>query len=73
MQIYKAYVEKHPELRSAKFKDIEEKLAEDFRKYGEMMNENNISNVIKRVFSRFLDFVFEYRKRDLIRGIFDSI
>ena len=73
LQLYKAYVSKHPELKKAKFKEIEEHMAEDFRKYGEMMNENNISNVLKRWYNRFLDFLFQYRKRDLIRNIFDSI
>lgn len=73
LQLYKAYVAKHPELKDAKFKEIEEKLAEEFRKYGEMMNESNITNVLKRWYNRFLDFIFAYRKEDLIRQVFDSI
>lgn len=73
LQMYKAYVQKHPELKSAKFKDIEEAMAEDFRKYGEMMNEHNISNVLKRWLNNILDFLFSYRKRDLIRNVYESI
>ena len=73
LQLYRAYVAKHPELKSAKFKEIEERMAEDFRRYGEMMNERNISNVFKKWWNRFLDFLFAYRKRDLIRRVFDSI
>lgn len=73
LQLYRAYVAKHPELKNAKFREIEEKMAEDFRKYGEMMNERNITNVFKKWWNRFLDFLFAYRKRDLIRRVFDSI
>ena len=73
LQLYRAYVAKHPELKNAKFKEIEEAMAEDFRKYGEMMNERNISNVLKRWYNRFMDFLLSYRKRDLIRKVFDSI
>lgn len=73
LQLYRAYVAKHPELKYAKFKEVEERMAEDFRRYGEMMNERNISNVFKKWWNRFLDFLFAYRKRDLIRRVFDSI
>lgn len=73
LQIYRAYVKLHPELKDEKFKVIEEHLAEDFRKYGEMRNEKNITNVLKRWYNNLLDFLFSYRKEDLIRSIFDSI
>lgn len=72
--IYRAYCKKHPELKDKPYKEIEELLAEEYRKYAIMRNDNSIGNVIKRWFNNVYDFcTLNYRNRDLIRSIFNNI
>lgn len=72
--IYRAYCKKHPELKDKSYKEIEELLAEEYRKYAIMRNDNSISNVIKRWFNNVYDFcTLNYRNRELIRSIFNNI
>lgn len=72
--IYRAYCKKHPELKDKPYKEIEELLAEEYRKYAIMRNDNNIGNVIKRWFNNVYDFcTLNYRNRELIRSIFNNI
>ena len=72
--IYRAYCKKHPELKDKSYKEIEELLAEEYRKYAIMRNDNSISNVIKRWFNNVYDFcTLNYRNKELIRSIFNNI
>ena len=72
--IYRAYCKKHPELKDKPYKEIEELLAEEYRKYAIMRNDNSISNVIKRWFNNVYDFcTLNYRNKELIRSIFNNI
>lgn len=72
--IYRAYCKKHPELKDKSYKEIEELLAEEYRKYAIMRNDNSISNVIKRWFNNVYDFcTLNYRNKELIRIVFNNI
>lgn len=72
--IYRAYCKKHPELKDKSYKEIEELLAEEYRKYAIMQNDNSIGNVIKRWFNNVYDFcTLNYRNKELIRSIFNNI
>lgn len=72
--IYRAYCKKHPELKDKPYKEIEELLAEEYRKYAIMRNDNSIGNVIKRWFNNVYDFcTLNYRNKELIRSIFNNI
>lgn len=72
--IYRAYCKKHPELKDKPYKEIEELLAEEYRKCAIMRNDNSISNVIKRWFNNVYDFcTLNYRNKELIRSIFNNI
>lgn len=72
--IYRAYCKKHPELKDKSYKEIEELLAEEYRKYAIMRNDNSIGNVIKRWFNNVYDFcTLNYRNKELIRSIFNNI
>lgn len=72
--IYQAYCEKHPEFKNRKFREVEEALAEDYRKYAIMRNGKDIGNTIKRWFNNVYDFcTLNYRNKQLIRSIFNNI
>jgi len=73
--IYKEYLRQHPKLntKGLKLKDVEEMLADDFRKYVEMMEADNISNKLKRIYNRFLDFIHTSRKKDALRMLYEDI
>lgn len=72
--IYKAYCEKHPEFKNRKFREVEEALAEEYRKYAIMRNSKDIGNTIKRWFNNVYDFcTLNYRNKQLIRSIFNNI
>nr|DAN22302.1 MAG TPA_asm: hypothetical protein [Bacteriophage sp.] len=62
--IYQAYCEKHPEFKNRKFREVEEALAEDYRKYAIMRNGKDIGNTIKRWFNNVYDFcTLNYRNK----------
>ena len=73
--LYKLYLQKHPELNkpSTKYQDIEEAMAEDFRKYAEMREGLGLHNKIKRFFNGVLEFIGLGNKKDMLRMVFDSI
>ena len=72
-KIYKDYVEHHKKYKGAKYKDIEEAMAEDFRRYVQMMDGTGLSSRIKRFFNNILDFLFAARKTTETRMIFEAI
>ena len=73
--LYKLYLEQHPELNkpTTSFKDIEEAMAEDFRKYAEMRTGLGLHNKIKRFFNSVLQFIGIGNRKDMLRMVFDSI
>lgn len=73
LNIYKDYVSKHPELKTAKFSEIEEAIAEDFRKYMEVQDGTGLTNKIKKLFTNILDFINKSRNKDILRTVFKRI
>lgn len=72
--IYKAYCEKHPEYKNRTYREVEEALAEEYRRYAITQNGKDLVNTIKRWFNNVYDFcTLNYRNRDLIRNIFNNI
>lgn len=72
-KIYNEYVEKHPNLKNCTYREIEEIMAEDFRRYAEMREGYGFTNRVKRFFNNILDFLFQSRKKTQLRQIYDSI
>jgi hypothetical protein len=72
-KIYNEYVEKHPSLKNCTYREIEEIMAEDFRRYAEMREGYGLTNRVKRFFNNILDFLFQSRKKTQLRQIYDSI
>nr|DAG45417.1 MAG TPA: hypothetical protein [Caudoviricetes sp.] len=70
--MYDAYIKSH-NLKSITFGEVEELMAEDFRRYAEMQNGKGVVNIIKRLYNNVLDFVKTSRKKDIVRNIFDAI
>lgn len=72
-KIYDEYVKKHPKLKNAPNKKVEELIAEEFRRYMEMMDGSNFTSRLKRLFNNILDFLFAARKKTEMRQIFNAI
>jgi len=73
--LYKLYLEQHPELNkpTTSFKEIEEAMAEDFRRYAEMRTGLGLHNKIKKFFNSILQFIGIGKKKDMLRMVFDSV
>lgn len=71
--LYKAYVEQHPELKSAKFSDIEEHMAEDFKKFMLLRTETGLKGLIKRAYYNMRDFVDLHQNSDILKIAFKEI
>lgn len=79
--IYKAYVKLHPELRGEKFRVIEEHLAEDFRRYCEILDDKEArlaeykgpKRWISKILNTVVDFVKHWRRTNLIEKLFIDI
>lgn len=72
LRLYDAYIKSH-NLKNITFGEVEELMAEDFRRYAEMRNGNGIINTIKRLYNNILDFVNVSRKKDIVRNVFNAI
>lgn len=72
LRLYDAYIKSH-NLKNITFGEVEELMAEDFRRYAEMRNGKGIVNIIKRLYNNVLDFVKVSRKRDIVRNVFNAI
>lgn len=72
-QVYQDYVKQYPYLRDASKQEVEEALAEEFRKY--MLNEQRPSLMyrIKKVFNTLLKVLGFTRNGDLVRTLFNKI
>jgi len=72
-QIYDTYRKNHILRRNWSNEKIEEALAEQFRRYAQMRTDRGIVSSVKRMFNNILDFAFQYRKKTLMRQIYDDI
>lgn len=72
LRLYDAYIKSH-NLKNITFGEVEELMAEDFRRYAEMRNGKGIINTIKRLYNNILDFVKVSRKKDIVRNVFNAI
>lgn len=72
LRLYDAYIKSH-NLKNITFGEVEELMAEDFRRYAEMRNGKGIVNIVKRLYNNILDFVKVSRKKDIVRNVFDAI
>jgi hypothetical protein len=72
LRLYDAYIKSH-NLKNITFGEVEELMAEDFRRYAEMRNGNGIINTIKRLYNNILDFVKVSRKKDIVQNVFNAI
>lgn len=71
--IYDAYVKEHPQLKNKTYKEIEELLAEDFRKYCQFYNDDSIFGKIKIAFDRIIKFLGLYKNKYVMYSIFKDI
>jgi hypothetical protein len=71
--VYSEFRRRNPFMSKLSDKQIEEILAERFRKYALRETDNSISWKIKKFFSHVLDFLFQSRKKTLIRRIYTDI
>lgn len=79
--IYEEYLRLHPESTGMKNKEIEERLAEEFRQYCEdidawnekQKNRNVVSRWIHKIIRRFIDFVNNWQKKELIAKLYKNI
>lgn len=72
LRLYDAYIKSH-NLKNITFGEVEELMAEDFRRYAEMRNGKGIVNIVKRLYNNVLDFVKVSRKKDIVRNVFKAI
>ena len=71
--LYDEFRRRNPLFSRYSDEKIEEVLAERFRRYANRVTSDDISSKIKRYFSNFLDFIFQSRKRTLIRSVYNNI
>lgn len=72
LRLYDAYIKSH-NLKNITFGEVEELMAEDFRRYAEMRNGKGIVNIVKKLYNNVLDFVKVSRKKDIVRNVFKAI
>lgn len=75
VQIYKAYLKAHPFLRwkHPKYGEVEERLAEDFRKWMALEEDTSKWGAIKRMFNNVLDTILIFRNKDAYVDVFKAI
>jgi len=73
--IYKAYLNSHPWLKhkNPKYGEVEELLAEDFRKWIELEEDKSIKGSILRMFNNVMDTIFIFRNKHLYKNVFKQI
>lgn len=71
--LYEEYVKTHKKLKNATYKEIEEAMAEDFRKYMELQTKSGLSGKIARFFSKIVDLLRVSRRKSQYRKVFESI
>jgi len=73
--IYKAYLNSHPWLKHKKLKygEVEERLAEDFRKWVELEEDKSIKGSILRMFNNVMDTIFIFKNKRAYKEVFKQI
>lgn len=74
-QIYKAYLNTHKSFakKHPTNKEIEERMAEDFRKWVLLQEDMSIIGSVKRAFVNILDFLRIFNKKAQYRNVFNKI
>lgn len=57
IKIYEAYKSTHKKLKNAKYSEVEEYMAEDFRKWMQTFNDKSLTGKIKKFFRNVLDWL----------------
>ena len=68
LNTHKGFAKKHPSNR-----DIEERMAEDFRKWVLLQEDMSIIGSVRRAFSNMLDFLRIFNKKAQYRNVFNKI
>lgn len=71
--IYDRYVKAHKGYENYTYKQIEELIAEDFRRYAELQNQKGITGTIKRAFDNILKFTGLFNNRYVMYNVFNDI
>mgnify|MGYP003602812084 CR=1 FL=1 len=71
--IYDEYVKAHPKLKDKTYAEIEEILAEEFRKYSETYDNSSFTSRIKQAFDRILKFLGLYKNKYLMYSVYENI
>lgn len=71
--IYDRYVKAHKGYENYTYKQIEELIAEDFRRYAELQNQKGITGTIKRAFDDILKFTGLFNNRYVMYNVFNDI
>ena len=71
--IYDEYVKAHPKLKDKTYAEIEEILAEEFRKYCETYDSSSFTSRIKQAFDRILKFLGLYKNKYLMYSVYENI
>lgn len=73
--IYDAYIKTHKKFKNGNFtyKDVEEALADDFKKYVLSKEDTSLLGKVKRAFKNVLDFLLYSSNKALYQQIFDDI
>lgn len=74
LRIYKEYQSKHPELKNASMRDIEEALAEDFKTYMLGIQDQTLSQRIHRFFKNIKELIKAFvGKQDVVYQAYEKI
>ena len=71
--IYSRYIQAHPKLKNKTYRQIEELIAEDFRRYAELQNGKGLLNTVKRAFDNILKFSRLFRNKYVLYDVFKDI
>ena len=71
--IYDKYVKAHKGYENYTYKQIEELIAEDFRRYAQLQNQKGVIGTIKRAFDNILKFTRLFNNRYVMYEIFNDI
>lgn len=74
LRIYKEYQSKHPELKNASMREIEEALAEDFKTYMLGIQDQTLSQRIQRFFKNIKELIKTFvGKQDVVYQAYEKI
>ena len=71
--LYEEYEKLHPKLKGKTYKEIEEAMAEDFRRYMEMRDSYNPIKLLRRLYDNVITFINVSKNRSAYRYVFNKI